>query len=42
MHCDELEQIQGHLYEEHHFKLNPLRTVFYGICEECANESIGA
>ena len=24
-----------HLQEEHHFTLNPLRTVFYGICEDC-------
>ena len=35
MHCDELEEIQHHLYEEHHFKINPMRTVFYGVCEDC-------
>ena len=23
------------LMAEHHFALNPLRTVFYGLCSEC-------
>ncbi len=36
MHCDELEEIGAHLMEEHKFKLDPLRTVFYGVCEECS------
>ena len=31
----ELEEIQGHLYAEHRFKVNPRRTVFYGLCEDC-------
>lgn len=35
LHCDELENIQTHLYEEHGFKLSPLRTIFYGLCEQC-------
>ena len=35
LHCDELEEIQVHLSQEHHFKMDPLRTVFYGLCEEC-------
>ena len=35
LHCDELEEIQVHLYEEHRFKMNPMRTVFYGLCEQC-------
>ncbi len=35
LHCDELEEIQIHLYEEHRFKMNPMRTVFYGLCEQC-------
>ena len=36
MHCDELEDVAAHLLSEHHFTLNPLRTVFYGLCEDCA------
>ena len=35
LHCDELEGMQSHLYSEHRFRLNPLRTVFYGVCEQC-------
>ncbi len=35
LRCDELEDIQAHLLNEHHFKLSPRRTVFYGLCEEC-------
>ena len=36
LHCDELSGIMEHLYEEHRFKPDPKRTVFYGLCETCA------
>ena len=40
MNCDELSAIQKHLKEHHSFLLNPMRTVFYGVCESCMeNES---
>ena len=35
MHCEELIEIQTHLLDEHRFILDPLRTVFYGICDDC-------
>lgn len=35
LHCDELEGIAAHLFAEHRFKLNPMRTVFYGLCDNC-------
>ncbi len=35
MHCDELNGIKEHLEEHHGFRLNSMRTVFYGICEDC-------
>ena len=35
LHCNELREIQDHLQEHHNFVLNPLRTVFYGRCEDC-------
>ena len=38
LHCDELNEIAGHLKSDHGFKLNPLRTVFYGLCEECSED----
>ena len=37
LHCEELEEIQRHLSSEHHFRLDPTRTVFYGLCEQCMN-----
>lgn len=39
MHCGELEMIQAHLKAEHSFMLDPLRTVFYGICSDCVGEA---
>lgn len=38
MRCEELEGIGKHLKEHHHFVLNPMRTVFYGVCEECMKQ----
>ncbi|WP_034784882.1 Fur family transcriptional regulator [Eubacterium xylanophilum] len=35
MHCDELKEIGEHLMSHHEFKLDPKRTVFYGVCEDC-------
>lgn len=35
MHCGELGAISNHLMQDHGFKLDSLRTVFYGICEDC-------
>lgn len=38
LHCDEMRMIEGHLKEHHHFILNPLRTVLYGLCENCQRD----
>ena len=35
LQCDELEEIQTHILKEHRFKMDPMRTVFYGLCENC-------
>ena len=35
LHCDEMEEMQAHLYAEHKFKVDPIRTVFYGLCDRC-------
>ena len=35
LHCDELSSVENHILEEHGFRIDSLRTVFYGICEEC-------
>lgn len=33
--CKELSGIEDHLSDQHHFLLDPKRTVFYGLCENC-------
>ena len=38
LRCEELAGIAAHLQAQHRFLLDPKRTVFYGICEECAAE----
>ena len=38
LECDELEKAGKHLQSEHGFILNPLRTVIYGICTDCAKK----
>jgi Fur family ferric uptake transcriptional regulator len=41
--CVELAGIAEHLKTQHGFTIDPLRTVFYGICAECARkEEAGA
>ena len=36
--CAHLDELYGHLSEEHHFRINPRRTLFYGLCQSCAQE----
>ena len=31
----ELASIRSHLFDAHGFRLDPLRTVLYGLCEDC-------
>ncbi len=35
LHCEDFKVIQSHLQDIHGFTLNPMRTVFYGMCEDC-------
>ena len=39
VHCHEIDHLAEHLASEHGFVINPARTVFYGICAECAVKS---
>ena len=36
--CDEINEFFDHVSTEHGFVLDPKRTVFYGICEDCIKE----
>ncbi len=35
MECSEIADLQEHMQKHHRFRIDPLRTVFYGICEDC-------
>ncbi|MCR4842231.1 MAG: transcriptional repressor [Eubacterium sp.] len=37
LHCEELEEFGVHLCKEHNFRMDPVRTVIYGVCAECAD-----
>ena len=34
--CEEIELFEHHIAEDHGFAIDPTRTVFYGLCAECA------
>ena len=36
--CEELRKIVSHMKEEHRFLIDSSKTVFYGLCEDCAGE----
>ena len=38
MHCEELEEMGLHIMKEHGFKVDAVRTIIYGLCEECSRE----
>ncbi len=33
--CDLVEQIDKHISDNHKFQINSVKTIFYGICENC-------
>ena len=39
LHCDTLDSLEEHILAQHGFGVNPLKTVFYGICKECAEKN---
>ncbi len=41
LHCGEVTELSHHIMEEHGFLIDPRRTVFYGICEDCRQTAAG-
>ena len=35
LHCEELDGLGEHVLAHHGFAINPMRTVFYGLCADC-------
>lgn len=38
LHCRELAGTQSHLLAEHGLMMDPMRTVLYGLCENCRKQ----
>ena len=38
LNCREITMFEQHITEHHGFLIDPRRTVFYGICENCRKE----
>lgn len=36
LQCQELPELQKHILEHHGFAIDPVRTVFFGVCQACA------
>lgn len=39
MECHHLKELYSHVNEDHHFSINPKKTVFFGKCEKCGSIS---
>lgn len=35
LECNEMSHLIGHINNDHGFIVNPLRTIFYGLCNQC-------
>jgi Fur family ferric uptake transcriptional regulator len=33
--CTELDAISAHVQQKHGFRIDPLKTIFYGVCADC-------
>ena len=38
MDCGHLGELYQHVLQQHHFRINPRRTLFYGLCDRCSGE----
>lgn len=38
MDCSHMPQLYEHVLQEHQFRVNPHRTMFYGMCDNCLTE----
>ena len=37
--CDHIRSLSEHIEKEHSFRVNNSKTVLYGLCEKCADET---
>jgi Fur family ferric uptake transcriptional regulator len=41
LRCDTLNEIGRHVFEKHIFRINAMKTIFYGVCATCLNDQKG-
>lgn len=39
LNCEEIGMFERHIAEHHGFKIDSVRTVFYGLCADCAGHA---
>ena len=40
LECDEITEFERHITGHHGFRIDPARTVFYGVCAECLMQRV--
>lgn len=38
MDCSHIAELYQHVLQEHQFRVNPHRTMFYGVCDNCLTQ----
>ncbi|MBO5484025.1 MAG: transcriptional repressor [Lachnospiraceae bacterium] len=38
MDCSHMAELYQHVLQEHQFRVNPHRTMFYGVCDNCLEQ----
>ena len=41
LRCSLLDEVEEHILRDHGFSVNPLKTVFYGLCADCSKKREG-
>ena len=36
--CDEMQQVNAHIFEAHHFRVDNAQSLLVGLCEDCLKE----
>ena len=37
LNCKKFDELGNHVEDEHEFRINPIKTVFYGTCKKCTS-----
>lgn len=38
LECDSIKTLTNHIEIEHHFRIDPMKTTIYGLCNQCAKQ----